>query len=377
MSQAIDGQRGLVLVVDDQQVNVHAVGALLTQAGFAVVPAMSGVQAFERLQHHQPDLILLDMLMPEMNGFEVCQRAHADPKLAVIPIVFLTAANERDALVRAFQSGAVDYVTKPFFAEELLARVHTHIELKRSRDHLVRIARERAELTQIVAHDLKNPLCSIKFAAQMISEEAHNGGDRNRFDRFAKRISTSSEEALSFIHSYLEQWADGDQRRRFEFEPVSLDALAQGTIAMLEAAASARRITLKLSVTGDDSARLDGIATRHAMENLISNAIKYGPEGSTVDITIAPGSPGTVRFSVMDRGPGLNGSDQKRLFERYVRLGDGASSTDSHGLGLAITKREITQLGGHLWFEPRAGGGAVFQFELPLAAPRGEASSAA
>ncbi len=359
--------RALVLVVDDQQPNIQTVGAMLTQSGFDVMPALSGEQALDRLKQRQPDLILLDMLMPDMDGFEVCQRVRADPKFAAIPIVFLTAANERELLVRAFQAGAVDYVTKPFVPEELLARVRTHVELKRARDHLVRIAKERAELTQIVAHDLKNPLCSIKFGAQMIVENARSGGDR--LDRLADLICTSADEALRFIQHYLEQWAEGELKRRFVLESIALGKLAQEAIAMLEAAAGVRRIALVLNVTGDDSVLLDRIATRHAMENLLSNAIKYGPTDATVDVVVSPGSPGTLRFSVLDRGPGLNATDQKRLFERYVRLGDGVSRTDSNGLGLAIAKREITQLGGHLWFEPREGGGAVFSFELPLAGP--------
>jgi signal transduction histidine kinase len=201
----------------------------------------------------------------------------------------------------------------------------------------------------------------------MIIENARSGGDR--LDRLANLIQTSADEALRFIQHYLEQWAEGELKRRFVLESVALGKLAQEAISMLEAAAGVRRINLELRVSGDDSVRLDRIATRHAMENLLSNAIKYGPTDATVDVVVDAGSPGTIRFSVLDRGPGLSSTDQKRLFERYVRLGDGVARTDSNGLGLAIAKREITQLGGHLWFEPREGGGAIFAFELPLAGP--------
>ena len=287
----------LVLVVDDQLANVQAVGSLLARSDLDVMPALSGEQALARLAQRAPDLILLDMMMPGMDGFEVCRRLRGDARHAAIPIIFLTAANERHLLVRAFAAGAVDYVTKPFVAEELLARVRTHIDLKRSRDHLARIARECNDLTQIVAHDLKSPLSSIRFSALMLLQRLASD---DRLRSLAESIRESTDDALRFVHDYLEQWAEGELKRRF-------------------------------------------------------------------DIEIGPGAPGMVRVAVCDRGPGLSEQAQKQLFQRYVRLGKRAAE-DSSGLGLAIAKQDISQLGGHLWFESREGGGAVFAFDLPVAA---------
>lgn len=357
------GAKPLVLVVDDQVANVQTVGALLAQNALDVMPALSGEQALQRLQQRAPDLILLDMMMPGMDGFEVCARVRSDARHAGIPIIFLTAANERHLLVRAFAAGAVDYVTKPFVAEELLARVRTHVDLKRSRDHLARIARECNDLTQIVAHDLKSPLSSIRFSAMMLLQRL---AQDDRLRSLAESIRDGSDDALRFIQGYLEQWAEGELKRRFECVPLDLAVVVRNVAERMQPAAASRGLVLNVNARPCDPVFADWTAVTHVIENLVSNAIKYGPADAVVDIEVGPGAPGMARVAVCDRGPGLDEAAQKRLFQRYVRLGN-RDNTLSSGLGLAIAKQDISQLGGHLWFEPREGGGAVFAFDLPLA----------
>ncbi|MBL0030360.1 MAG: hybrid sensor histidine kinase/response regulator [Rhodanobacteraceae bacterium] len=354
----------LVLVVDDQLANVQAVGSLLARSDLDVMPALSGEQALARLAQRAPDLILLDMMMPGMDGFEVCRRLRGDARHAAIPIIFLTAANERHLLVRAFAAGAVDYVTKPFVAEELLARVRTHIDLKRSRDHLARIARECNDLTQIVAHDLKSPLSSIRFSALMLLQRLASD---DRLRSLAESIRESADDALRFVHDYLEQWAEGELKRRFERVPLDLSVLVRRVAERMQPAATSRGLVIAINALPSDPVFADWTAVSHVIENLISNAIKYGPADDRIDIEVGPGAPGMVRVAVCDRGPGLSEQAQKQLFQRYVRLGKRAAE-DSSGLGLAIAKQDISQLGGHLWFESREGGGAVFAFDLPVAA---------
>lgn len=360
------GSAALVLVVDDQQANIQTVGALLALSGFQVMPALSGEQALTRARLRKPDLLLLDMLMPQMDGFEVCQHWRNDPELAGIPVIFLTAANERELLVRAFASGAVDYVTKPFVAEELLARVRTHVELKRARDHLLRISAEKTELTQIVAHDLKGPLSSIQFSA-MLMQQQHAAPNPERQQKLLSMVLSSTSEALSFIHHYLDRWADGDLQRRHALESFEVHEVVDLAINDLCIAADSRGMQLKLSIDEVISVRADRIATRHVVQNLLSNAIKYADAGGVVEIHVGPGNPGLGRISVMDRGPGISEADQQKLFRRFVRLGAAdPADTQSNGLGLAIAKQEVTQMGGHLWYSNRAGGGSCFFVELPL-----------
>ena len=164
-SQAI----GRILVVDDQDINRRVVATLLTRQGYDVISADSGKQGISQARQYQPDLVLLDMMMPGMDGFELLGHFKQDAALRRLPVVFLTAAHDRELLVRAFDSGAVDYVTKPFMPEELLARVSAHVGLKQARDRLERVARERQELVTLVAHDLKNPLSSVLFASDVLA----------------------------------------------------------------------------------------------------------------------------------------------------------------------------------------------------------------
>ncbi|UXI68301.1 hybrid sensor histidine kinase/response regulator [Tahibacter amnicola] len=356
----------LVLVVDDQPANIQLLGQVLSAAGYEVMPAASGEQALARAQARQPDLVLLDMIMPGMDGFEVCRRLHSEVALAEVPVIFLTAATERDFLVRAFEFGAVDYITKPFFAEELLARVRTHVNLKRANDHLRRIVREREDVTAIVAHDLKNPISNVRFAAQMLRRA---GSTADRQVSLIEDIVSCCDEAIEFIQRFLQRRAEIERLRSMVLAPVDLGQLVERAIARQAVAAEAKNLTLSRS--GEPlAAQADIAALRNVMQNLLSNAIRYAPVGSEIETRIDADRPGHARVFVMDRGPGIPESERTKLFQRFVRIARTDSTVDdslSTGLGLAIAKGDIEQMGGYLWYEPRQGGGSVFAFELPLA----------
>jgi len=356
----------LVLIVDDQPANIQLLGQMLSDAGYEVMPASSGEQALARAQARQPDLVLLDMMMPGMDGFELCRRLKADPKLLEVPTIFLTAATEREFLVRAFELGAVDYITKPFVAEELLARVRTHVNLKRATEHLRLIVRERDDVTAIVAHDLKNPISNIRFAAQMlrrpsITPERHAG--------LVDDIVSCCDEAIEFVQRFLQRRAAIERVRALDSAVVDLGQIADRAIARQQAAAEARGVRL---VRGGRplAAQGDPAALRNVLQNLLSNAIRYAPPGSSIDVQLDSDRPGYARVFVMDRGPGIPASERTKLFQRFARIAHvdiDADESLSTGLGLAIARDDIEQMGGYLWFEPRAGGGSVFAFELPLA----------
>jgi two-component system sensor histidine kinase/response regulator len=192
---------GRILVVDDQAANVRVVTALLERHGYAVTAASNGKDALQAATGEVPDLLLLDMMMPGMDGFELLAALRELPGFRQVPTVFLTAAQDRDLLLRAFEAGAVDYVTKPFMPEELLARVSAHLGLKLTRDRLERVARERQELVNLVAHDLKNPLTSVLFATEML---ALPDCKPERVPRYIEIIDGSTRDALGFIRNYLE-----------------------------------------------------------------------------------------------------------------------------------------------------------------------------
>lgn len=355
-----------VLVVDDQPANLQLVGSQLAAAGFDVMPARSGAQALARIQAQRPDLMLLDLLMPEMDGFEVLARLRADPQLAALPVIVLTALQQRELLERAFEAGAVDFLTKPCLAGELLARVRTHVELKRARDLLARAAREQAELTEIVAHDLKSPLSAIQFAAQMLQQRRELAPERR--DGLLQSIVDASGEALRFVQSYLDRRADAELGGHQRPEPLDLAALLAARVARQADLAEARGTRFALALAeGLPPVSADRRALAHILDNLLSNALRYGASAAGIDVDLARGTPGHLRVRVLDRGPGIAAAAQAKLFRRFVRLASGEAAAGSSGLGLAIARQQAERMGGRLWYEDRPGGGALFALELPVA----------
>ena len=350
----------VVMVVDDQEANVRTVGSLLTRAGFDVVPCFSGIEALDRIAVDAPDLILLDMRMPHMDGFQVLESLRADDATRALPVIFLTADHERESLVRAFSSGAVDYVTKPFVPEELMARVRTHAELKRARDRFQRLARERQESLELIAHDLRNHFTNVVFAGELLSL-----GDRSpaQQEKLLDSIRSSAHAGLMFLQAVLDQAAGEAQGAALE--PLPAPQVAQEAVDAFSEQADGKAMRFDLRLDRNLLVRGQRVAVTHVLHNLISNAVKYAPRGSVITVA-ALRHEDAARFMVMDQGPGLSEQDQAQLFRRFTPLSSQSSGGEtSTGLGLALAKQKARALGGDLWYDPRPGGGACFTLELP------------
>lgn len=370
---------GQILLVDDQPANLRVVTALLTRHGYSVLTAADGASALTLCELHTPDLMLLDMMMPGMDGFELLAQLKQRPAFLRMPVVFLTAAQDRDMLLRAFDAGAVDYVTKPFMPEELLARVNTHIGLKLARDRLERVARERQELVNLVAHDLKNPLSSVLFASDILLQD---GCKPERIPRYLEMIHESASDAVGYIRRYLEAQADAHNNGGDGTSTASTGL--QETLDWLE-----RRYGIQLDSLGmqlhivppptDRLVAIDGLVLRQVAENLVTNALKYAQAGGELELCARSGAPGFWRLIAQDRGPGIAPARQRELFQPFLRLTDHDPAGGlSSGLGLSLARQIIANAGGHLWYEDRDGGGARFIIELPEAVklPAVEAAAA-
>ena len=353
---------GRVLVVDDQAANLRVVSALLTRQGYQVTTASSGEEALARYAESVPDLILLDMMMPGMDGFEVLIALRASASFLQVPVVFVTAAHDRELLLRAFDAGVVDYVTKPFLPEELLARVNAHIGLKLTRDRLARVAREREELVNLVAHDLKNPLSSVLFASDMLRTGACKP---ERVPRYLEMIYESAEDALGYIRHYLESQA-GAAAVADSSACASLGETLDWLVRRYEIQLDARGIRIEQQSPPPNAlVAIDERVLRQVSENLVSNAMKYAPGGELL-LAGRPGAPGFWQLIVADRGPGIPPSRQRELFKPFTRLHEGDDGVSS-GLGLSLAKQIIVKAGGQLWYEDREQGGSCFVIELPEA----------
>ncbi|HSD15815.1 MAG TPA: hybrid sensor histidine kinase/response regulator [Thermomonas sp.] len=359
---------GRILVVDDQAANVRVVTALLERHGYAVSAASNGKDALAAATGETPDLLLLDMMMPGMDGFELLAALRELPGFRQVPTMFLTAAQDRDLLLRAFEAGAVDYVTKPFMPEELLARVSAHLGLKLTRDRLERVAHERQELVNLVAHDLKNPLTSVLFATEMLSLPDCRP---DRVPRYIEIIDGSTRDALGYIRNYLEAQERAATAMATATPPAStwlretLDWLA----ARYELQLDAKGLQLQVGPLEQDACvAIDRLVLRQVAENLVTNALKYAQNGGELELLARPGAPGYWQLVAQDRGPGIPASRQRALFKPFQRLTEvDPANGMSSGLGLSLAKQIIGNAGGQLWYEDREGGGARFVIELPEA----------
>ena len=357
---------GRILVVDDQPANLRAVSALLTRHGCEVVTAGNGEEALALAEAQVPDLLLLDMMMPGMDGFELLERIQQHPELRKLPAIFLTAAQDREMLLRAFAVGAVDYVTKPFIPEELLARVTAHVGLKLTRDRLERVARQRQELVNLVAHDLKNPLSSVLFASDVLRND---GCKPERVPRYLEMIYDSAGDALGYIRRYLETQAERSGPRRAVHATTTLQEVIDWLVQRYELQLECRGVRMQISTpAATRHVAIDGLVLRQVAENLVSNAMKYAP-GSAIELSVRSSAPGFWQLMVEDRGPGVSAARQHQLFKPFTRLSDHDPTEGlSSGLGLSLAKHILAEYEGNLWYEDREGGGARFVIEVPAAA---------
>ncbi len=358
----------VILVVDDQEPNVQLVCGFLLDEAYEVVPASSGPQALERIASQLPDLILMDVLMPGMDGFALCERVRHIPGCAAIPVIFLSAADESEFIVRALESGGVDYITKPFRKAELIARVRTHLALKTSRDNLSKLLGEKDELMAVLAHDLKNPLTAISLGVQTL--QSKTDPDPAFLSRVTGQIEATVNRMRESIESLLSQKAAERAEFPLTYQPINLQAAIRDAAAALRNAATAKRITMAIELPNTPIiVQADAQALRHILDNLFSNALKFSPLGSIIEITAHEEADRMPAVVVADQGPGLTDEDHVGLFQKYSRLSarptGGESST---GLGLAIVKMLTERMGGTIQGENRPDGpGALFTLCLPPA----------
>jgi len=365
--------KSLILVVDDISKNLQVVGTMLRKEDYRVVPATSGAQALERVRAEPPDLVLLDLMMPEMDGLEVCRRLKADPWTQQIPVIFLTASNEMEHLVSGFSAGAVDYVTKPFNAPELLARVRTHLELKHARQRLREMNDEKNEFMGIVAHDLRNPLGAITGYAEIISEEALSIEPQPPFASALRemaecsaRIRDTSRRMVEMVQKLLDANRIERGEMKLNLAPTELTSLLASVVESQRPRAAAKQQTLHLQNEAPPVRVLvDPGMMVQVLENLVSNAVKYSPPGKNIFVRLKKAA-NTVRCEVQDEGPGLSPEDQQKLFGKFARLSAKPTGGEhATGLGLSIVKRMVEAMSGKVWCESETGKGATFIVTLP------------
>jgi len=329
------GDSGVILVVDDELANVRVVGTILATFGYDLMVAHDGEQAIERVKAKTPDLVLLDILMPGRSGLEVCRELHAMTAMAGVPIIFLSADDEKSTIVEALETGGVDYITKPFNKAELIARVRAQLELKKTREEYQHLLRKAEHFLEIMAHDLRNWVGNSHFSAGLL-DEMDDLTDKGR--RLSAMIKESTAQALSFIDEYLANARAAGSKLELERKVFDLEPLATASLERYQAEAQAKNIIFHRDFPdGPLQVKSDRVAVLRVIENLVTNAIKFSPHGSTVTMTLEQAP---VALTVVDEGPGFSAADREQLFEPYTRLSARPTGGEiSTGLGLSIIKQ--------------------------------------
>lgn len=371
MNSTTSATENRILVVDDTPVNIQSLTAILKAEGYQISVATNGKQALEVLNRICPDLILLDVMMPEMDGFETCRRLKADENLSEIPVIFLTAKTETADIVQGFELGAVDYVAKPFNTHELLARVHTHLalllqkrQLKENYERLSELERLRDNLVHMVVHDLRSPLLGLSGCLQMLQMdlgeklEPEQAEDLDSALTAAQRLSEMVTSLLDV--SRLEAGEMPLHKQVCDLRPVisaaieSLGGLTKGRQVIFESPEEA----VTLCCDAD-------VATR-VVANLLGNALKFTPASGEVRITTAVEA-NLVKTSVIDTGPGIPPEYRELIFEKFGQVDAREEGRKfSTGLGLTFCKLAVEAHGGVIGIDSVVGQGSTFWFTLPV-----------
>jgi two-component system sensor histidine kinase/response regulator len=357
-----------LLVVDDEEANIHGLRSMLEKLGFEILPATGGLQALERLAVRCPDLILMNLLMRDMDGFELCKRIQENHAWADIPIIFFSAANDKNLLVRALESGGADYLTHPFDKAELLSRVRTHLMLKTTRDHLKQLAREKGDLLSMISHYLQNNLAGMNMSARILLDRTRANGDP-KLRLMAENICTSSHQMRVFIRALLAN-AAADRSFEINLESVDFSAAVVRSLRLYEDAARDKELVMTSVPLPDDALiHADPAALDQVLDNLISNAIKFSPPKKKITAVMHRG-PAHVECHIQDEGPGFTEADKARLFHRYARLSARPTGGEpSTGLGLSIAKKLVQAMNGELACQSSPGQGATFILRFPTSPP--------
>jgi len=355
-------QTDTILIVDDIPENVKILYSFLNDAGFKVLVATEGKRAIQTAEHVQPDLILLDVMMPEMDGFEVCHILKSKDNTRAIPIIFLTALTDTVDKVKGFSLGAVDYITKPLHYEEVLARVNTHLSLRHLQQELLQRNLELDAFARTVAHDLKNPLSAIVGLADLVV--FHCDKDQLLNDQmmgYLRSISQAGQTATNIINALL-TLAGVSTHRDVEKQVLDMATIVNNASERLEFMLKDYQGELILP---EQWLSAVGYAPwiEEVWVNYISNGFKYGGKPPCLELGCMAENEEMVRFWVKDNGQGLSEEAQTKLFTPFTRLHK--KQAEGHGLGLSIVQQITEKLGGEVGVDSELGAGSTFYFTLP------------
>jgi signal transduction histidine kinase len=361
-----------ILVVDDDRLNRRILSAILQPEGFEIIEAESGEQALGLYALSPPDLVLLDVVLPGINGFETCRRLHTCYGDSTAPVIFITARSESDDVVEGLTAGGIDYLPKPIRAKEALARIRTHLQIRgllaQQRllvEQLSKANSAKNRFLGMAAHDLRNPLASIRGLAEFMRDGVVGPLTPEQLD-LVNTIHSASQDMLLLVNELLDVSVIEAGELKIAPEASDLGEIVVKAVYLANIEAAKKQTKIVMS-PGErpPPCRLDPNKIRQVVGNLLTNAIKFSPPGSTINVEVAA-QPGSVTIAVHDQGPGIPESEHDKLFKDFgrtsVRPTGGEKST---GLGLAICRKIVEAHRGTITAKNLPDRGCVFRVTLP------------
>ncbi len=371
MISTLETAQSVVLVVDDKEINIKILRKMLESAGFQVRGVSGGQEALDDIGKVKPDLILLDLMMPQMDGFQVCEILRSQERTKDIPVIVVTANTDRQAPSKSLGLGAVDFVTKPYDKAELLARINTHLQLKRSQEalrdayrSLKDLSDERNKFMGLVTQDMKDPIGRIIRFTEMVK----SGPDPQPADvqRYLDMVIEAANQIVALMKDIIDASEIEKGERKRSFTLCNFERIARFVIDTHREKAAGKNVKIVFEKQVDDPTLMsDQGFILQILDNLIANAVQYSPEGKAINVLLKADD-ACLLCEVRDQGPGISEADQAELFTKFKRFSiQPASEEVSAGLGLSIVKNLVTIIDGKVWCVSNPGEGAKFVVQLP------------
>lgn len=361
-----------ILIVDDVISNVLLLKILLTNEKFQVCTANNGRACIEMTKKEHPDLILLDVMMPDINGFDTAVILKKDPETKDIPIIFLTALNSPQDLVHGFQVGANDFLTKPFNKEELVMRVTQQISLvaakriiEKQNAELKATLSNRDKMYSVIAHDLRSPMASIRMVLNLVVQSASVETVGPELYMLLDQANRESEEVHDLLDNLLKWTKSQTGRLNVVLQDLDLNDIVPGVVEIFEMIANTKNIKLELKKP-DEALKVhaDNDMLKTVLRNFMSNAVKFSPENSTIQIAMAKEGD-FARVSVKDQGVGIAADRLGSIFHKGETT-YGTGGEEGSGLGLQLCQDFARKNGGDCYVESVEGQGSTFSFTIPI-----------